>query len=410
MQTKRWSGGARLPSRSTLHKPRILLIDDDADLRRTTVLILQEDFTVLEADCGEAGLEKLRQTPVEAVLCDIRMPGLNGLQVLEKIKAAQPHLEVIMLTALGDARTAVQALKKGAFDFLVKPAEPEQLLNTCSQAITKKNLFIQNLALEAELESFRCDKILGRSKVMLALFAQFKKIARSPVSVLITGETGTGKELAARAIHSLSPRSRKPFVAVNCGGIPGELLETELFGHEKGSFTSAENRKYGKFELAQGGTIFLDEIGNMPMLMQAKMLRVLQEREIERVGGLKPIPVDVRFISATNEDLPQRIRDREFRSDLYHRLKVIPVELPPLRKRQGDIALLARHFLDRYNNLYNGHFQKISPDALKLLERYGWPGNIRELEHLMQRIITLEEGTVVLPEHLQEEFKISKKK
>lgn len=408
MQTKRWTK-AENPPKLTVKKPWLLLIDDDADLRRTTSLILEDNFNVLPAENGEAGLELLSKNPVDTVLCDIRMPGLSGLQVLEKIKTVQPQLEVIILTAIGEVSTAVTALKKGAFDFLVKPAEPEQLINICRQAVTKKNLFIKNLALQAELSDKRCDKLLGTSKPMLALFAQLKKIARTTAEVLITGETGTGKELVARAIHQLSPRAEKSFIAVNCGGIPGELLETELFGHEKGSFTSADNRKYGKFELAQGGTIFLDEIGNMPVLMQAKMLRVLQEKEIERVGGLKPIPIDVRFISATNENLAECIKHKTFRADLYHRLNVIPLEIPPLRQRKADIPLLARHFLTRYNNLYNGNFTHFLPETLKLLERYPWPGNIRELEHLIQRLITLEEGPALRPEHLPAEFRKKKK-
>ena len=407
MHTKRWQ--EEKSSTPPVIRPVLLLIDDDTDLRQTTTLILQNKFKVLEAATGKTGLELLRKNSVDTVLCDIRLPDLSGLKVLEKIKTEHPQLEVIMLTALGDAQTAVQALKKGAFDFLVKPAEPEQLLNTCIQAAAKKTLLLKNLALEAELDNSRCDKIMGQSKVMQELFVQLKKVAKAPVPVLITGETGTGKELAARAIHSLSPRAGRTFIAVNCGGIPNELLESELFGHEKGSFTSADQRKYGKFELAQGGTIFLDEIGNMPLLMQAKMLRVLQENEIERVGGAKSIPVDVRFISATNEDLEKCIQNKSFREDLYHRLKVVPLEMPPLRKRKGDIALLAKHFLAKYNSLYNGNFKKINPAALKLMESYSWPGNIRELEHLIQRIITLEEGTEVLPEHLPAEFKKRKR-
>ena len=405
MHTKYWSE-TKLPAL----KPLALIIDDDADLRQTIGLILAKNYTVIEAANGTAGLNELKKTAVDVVLCDIRMPDLDGLAVLENIKKSQPQLEVIMLTAVGDAKTAVQALKKGAFDFLVKPAEPEQLLNTCAQAVKKKDLVLKNLALEAELEPARYTKILGESKVMQELFKKIQKIAKTTAAVLITGETGTGKELAAHAIHALGPRAAKPFIAVNCGGIPNELLETELFGHERGSFTSAEERKYGKFELAQGGTIFLDEIGNMPLLMQAKMLRVLQEKELERVGGVKPIPLNARFISATNEDLQTCIREKKFREDLYHRLKVVPLEIPPLRERQGDIALLAKHFLARYNKLYHGNFTKISSAALDILEKYPWPGNVRELEHLIQRVITLEEGDTVLPEHLPEEFQPAKKK
>ncbi|MDR1323070.1 MAG: sigma-54 dependent transcriptional regulator, partial [Candidatus Margulisbacteria bacterium] len=318
MQTKYWS-----ETKTPVLKPTALIIDDDSDLRQTTGLILAKNYTVLEACNGTTGLNELKKTAVDVVLCDIRMPDLSGLDVLENIKKSLPQLEVIMLTALGDAKTAVQALKKGAFDFLVKPVEPEQLLNTCAQAVKKKDLVLKNMALEAELEPARCTEILGESKVMQELFKKIQKIARTTASVLITGETGTGKELAAHAIHVMGPRAAKPFIAVNCGGIPNELLETELFGHERGSFTSAEERKYGKFELAQGGTIFLDEIGNMPLLMQAKMLRVLQEKELERVGGIKPIPLNARFISATNEDLQICIREKKFREDLYHRLKVV---------------------------------------------------------------------------------------
>ncbi|MDR1452920.1 MAG: sigma-54 dependent transcriptional regulator [Candidatus Margulisbacteria bacterium] len=404
MYTKYWS-----ETKTPALKPIVLVIDDDADLRQTTGLMLAKNYTVIEAGNGAAGLGELKKTAVDVVLCDIRMPDLSGLDVLENIKKSQPQLEVIMLTAVGDAKTAVQALKKGAFDFLVKPAEPEQLLHTCAQAVKKKDLVLKNLALEAELEPVRGPQILGESKVMQELFKKIQKIAKTTAAALITGETGTGKELAAHAIHALGPRAAKPFIAVNCGGIPNELLETELFGHERGSFTSAEERKYGKFELAQGGTIFLDEIGNMPLLMQAKMLRVLQEKELERVGGVKPIPLNVRFISATNEDLQACIKEKKFRADLYHRLKVVPLEIPPLRERQGDIALLAEHFLTRYNKLYHGNFTKISPAALDILEKYSWPGNVRELEHLVQRVITLEEGDTVLPEHLPEEFQSVKK-
>ncbi|GBR74458.1 DNA-binding transcriptional response regulator AtoC [Candidatus Termititenax aidoneus] len=405
MQTKYWS-----ETKTPALKPVALIIDDDSDLRQTTGLILAKNYTVLEACNGAAGLNELKKTAVDVVLCDIRMPDLSGLEVLENIKKSLPQLEVIMLTAVSDAKTAVQALKKGAFDFLVKPVEPEQLLNTCAQAVKKKDLVLKNLALEAELEPARCTEILGESKVMQELFKKIQKIAKTTASVLITGETGTGKELAAHAIHAMGPRTAKPFIAVNCGGIPNELLETELFGHERGSFTSAEERKYGKFELAQGGTIFLDEIGNMPLLMQAKMLRVLQEKELERVGGVKPIPLNARFISATNEDLKICIQEKKFREDLYHRLKVVPLEIPPLRERHGDIVLLAKHFLTRYNKLYHGNFTKISPAALEVLEKYPWPGNVRELEHIIQRVITLEEGDTVLPEHLPEEFQPVKKK
>lgn len=380
--------------------PTLLIIDDEQDLRTSTALLLEKDFKIETASSGEEGLKKITAQPVDVVLCDIRMEGLDGLETLEKIKFRNPATEVVMLTAVAEAKSAVQAIKKGAYDYIVKPADNDQLKITCLRAAEKKELATKTQALEAELEHYRMGKMLGKSPAIQDVFRKIKKLSNSDVSVLITGETGTGKELVAQALHFEGKRKAKPFIAINCGGIPSELLETELFGHEKGSFTSAEAAKIGKFELAHGGTIFLDEIGNMPLTMQAKMLRVLQENEIERVGGTKPIPVDIRVIAATNEDLSKQIKLGKFRQDLYHRLNVVNLELPPLRDRREDIVLLAKYFFEKYNKEYNGCFKAIGADTWEYLKQYSWPGNIRELQHLFQRIITLEEGENILPQHL----------
>jgi two-component system response regulator AtoC len=385
-------------------KPTLLIVDDEADIRTTSRMILEKDFAVGEADSGKEALKKITKQPVDIVICDIKMAEMDGLVLLEKIKALSPATEVIMQTAVADTKTTVKAVKLGAYDYLIKPAEPDQLLNICRRAYEKKELLIKNQTMATQLAETQVGKMLGKSKVMQDVFGKIKKIADSEVSVLITGETGTGKELVARAIHDEGKRKTKPFIAINCGGIPAELLESDLFGHERGSFTSADNRKLGKFELANGGTIFLDEIGNMPVLMQAKLLRVLQERMIERVGGTDPIPLDVRIISATNEDLAKNINEGKFRSDLYHRLNVVPLPLPPLRERGEDILLLANYFLEKYNNRYNGTFTSIDESAARMLRAYSWPGNIREMEHLFQRITTLEEGPTVLATHLPIDF------
>lgn len=389
--------------------PSLLIIDDEEDLRTTTALVLEKDFQIITADSGEAGLKKVKEAPVDIVLCDIRMQGMDGIQTLEKLKVLAPNSEVIMLTAVADTQSAVKAIKKGAYDYIVKPADSNQLKITCLRALEKKELLTKNHVLEAELEH-RMGKMLCASSAMQEIFKKIKKLTNSDVSVLITGETGTGKELVAQAIHQEGKRKNKPFIAINCGGIPSELLETELFGHEKGSFTSADAAKIGKFELANGGTIFLDEIGNMPLPMQAKMLRVLQENEIERVGGTKPLPVDIRVIAATNENIPEQIKSGKFRQDLYHRLNVVNLELPPLRERKEDIALLAQYFFDKYNKQYNGSFKKISAEVWEYLKNYDWPGNIREMQHLFQRIITLEEDTEILPKHLPLEIFSAKSK
>ncbi len=395
-------------------KPVLLLVDDEEDVRATLALVFKKDFSLLEAGSGQQALSLISAKKIDVVLCDIRMPGLDGLETLTRIKKIAPTTEVIMHTAIADTSSAVKATKLGAYEYIVKPADHEQLKLLCLRAAEKKELVNKTQVLSARLERLEdhmLGKMIGKSPAMKEVFKKVTKLANSDVSVLITGETGTGKELVAQAIHSEGSRREKPFIAINCGGIPAELLESELFGHEKGSFTSAEATRIGKFELADGGTIFLDEIGNMPKIMQAKILRVLQEREIERVGSAAgPIKVNVRVIAATNENLPQMIEKGVFREDLFHRLNVVNIQLPPLRERSTDIDLLADYFFDKYNKLYNGPFLGIAKETKALLRSYRWPGNIREMQHLFQRIITLEDGDEILPVHLPLEIFASPKK
>lgn len=381
-------------------KPRILIVDDEADMRLSMCAVLGSQFKVSEAPDGPQALTFLKNNEVHLVIADIRMPLMDGLTLLEKIKEAYPLLPVIVQTAVNDIATSVKAIKLGAYDFLVKPCEPEQLISVCYRALENQFLLQENATLKAELARFDVGKMIGKSKAMQELFRKIKKIANTDVATLIVGETGTGKELVARALHLESERKQKPFIAVNCGAIPAELLESELFGHERGSFTSADTRKLGKFELAQGGTIFLDEIGTMPKVMQTKLLRVLQELEIERIGGTTPIKLDVRIVAATNENIAECVKQGVFREDLYHRLNVVTLQVPALRERDNDCVILAKHFLEKYNAKYHGSFQGFSPAAVTQFRAYAWPGNIRELEHVIQRIVTLEEGPLIEPKHL----------
>lgn len=381
-------------------KLRILIVDDEQDVRLSMRAVLESSFQVEDVASGTQALTFLKNNSIHLVISDIRMPVMDGLTLLEKIKSQYPLLPVIMQTAVNDIATSVKAIKLGAYDFLVKPCEPEQLASVCRRALENQFLLQENATLKSELARFEVGKMIGKSKAMQELFLKIKKIANTDVSTLIVGETGTGKELVARALHTESDRKQKPFIAVNCGAIPAELLESELFGHERGSFTSADVRKLGKFELAQGGTIFLDEIGTMPKVMQTKLLRVLQEMEIERVGGTATIKIDVRVVAATNENIKDCIKQGTFREDLYHRLNVVALQVPPLREREGDILVLAKHFLEKYNARYRGSFKAISSGAAAQLRAYAWPGNIRELDNLIQRIVTLEEGPLLEPKHL----------
>jgi DNA-binding NtrC family response regulator len=367
--------------------PRILIIDDQAPIRRVLRDILEnESYQVEDVGSGMEALQIIKEQDFDAVFCDIKMPEMDGIEVLEAIRE-ESDTPVIMISGHGTIDTAVDAIKKGAFDFIQKPPDLNRLLITLRNALDKKNLSAENKVLKkvVKLQS----QMIGVSAPMLEVKDMIEKVAPTSARVLITGENGTGKELVARQLHELSPRSRNPFIEVNCAAIPSELIESQLFGHEKGAFTSAIKQRKGDFELADGGTLFLDEIGDMSLSAQAKVLRALQENKIVRVGGEKDIPVDVRILAATNKDLKTEIEKGNFREDLYHRLSVIVIHVPPLRERKEDIPLLVESFVDTIAQNMGKAAPTFTPDAMEELQRYSWTGNIRELHNIVERLIIL---------------------
>lgn len=386
-------------------KPRILVIDDDESLQRVLRHNLEEEgYIVLLASSGEEGLRLLEEEEAELVITDIRMPGMDGVDVLRRVKELSPQVPVMIITAYGTVETAVEAMRIGAFDYITKPFNRAELKLKVKKALQIKELERENIRLKSELsDKFKFQNIIGSSEKMQKLFEFIKRVSVTDATVLITGESGTGKELVAKAIHYNSLRGEKPFIVVNCSSIPKELLESELFGHLKGSFTGAIKDKPGKFQMAHKGTLFLDEIGDMELGLQAKILRAIQEREVEPVGGRNPIKVDVRIIAATNQNLEEAVRDGRFREDLYYRLNVIPIRLPPLRERKEDIPLLVQYFLQKYSGGKNLEFSR---EALELLSDYSWPGNVRELENVCERLVILSTGKVInekdLPEKIRE--------
>ncbi|MBN2413014.1 sigma-54-dependent Fis family transcriptional regulator [candidate division KSB1 bacterium] len=366
---------------------KCLLVDDDINLSTVISHQLQGlGYMVTVANSGTEGIDKFKADFFDFALIDLQMPDMNGMEVLNFIRSFDEKIIIIIITAYGTVENAVQACQKGADDYLTKPFAREQLFFTIEKALKFRQLEKENLRLYFELEEkYQFDKIISKNKKMISLLEIAGRAAQSDAGVLITGESGTGKELLARAIHHNSPRKDKSFVTVNCPSIPETLIESELFGHEKGAFTGAFRDKPGKFEIADNGTIFLDEIGDLKPDLQAKLLRVLQEQEFERVGGVKPIKVNVRIIAATNQNLASLVRERTFREDLYYRLNVIPLHIPPLRERKDDIEILTKHFVNKYSD----HELKIHPPFLQKLKDYHWPGNIRELENILQRTIIL---------------------
>ncbi|MDP2689952.1 MAG: sigma-54 dependent transcriptional regulator [Deltaproteobacteria bacterium] len=373
-----------------MRRPVVLIVDDEEHIRRTLQLLLDEHYEVVTADNGSDAVEIVRSKGVDIVLMDINLPEMDGIEALEKIKEVDGDVGVVMLSAFDSAKQAVSALRKGAYDYITKPFEYEDLISTLKRYTDRLNLKSEVEYLKEELSSkYSYGDIISKSPSMKAIFGLIQKVAQTASNVLILGESGTGKELVARAIHSMGERGKKPFVAVNCGAVPAELMESELFGHEKGAFTGAHARKIGRFEYAHGGTIFLDEVATLPLPLQVKLLRVLQEKTFERVGSNSPITVDIRVIAATNMDLEQEARKGNFREDLYYRLKVVPIELPPLRDRKEDIPLLAGHFLEKHCRNLGRAVLKISKEALEALKMYSWPGNIRELENLIERLVVL---------------------
>jgi DNA-binding NtrC family response regulator len=380
----------------------VLVVDDEDSVRASVRAILEETCDVLEAGNGAEALRVLKDHEIDLVMLDQRMPGEAGIDVLPRIKAADPSTVVVIVTAVREVRTAVEALKRGAYDYLTKPFDVDDILMLAQRALEKRALEREVLYLRSALAgppdpgaAGAFEGMVGRHPVMARIYQLITLIAPTPTTVLITGESGTGKELVARAVHARSGRRGQPFVAVNVAAIPEALVESELFGHEKGAFTGAHARKVGRFELAHGGTVFLDEIGTLRLDLQAKLLRALQEREIERLGGVRPVPVDVRILAATNVNLKNAVRARTFREDLYYRLNVVPIHVPPLRERREDIAALVEYFVRKIARECNRDVRGVSAEALEVLTRYDWPGNVRELENVLHRAVVLTRSSVI---------------
>ena len=378
----------------------ILVVDDEPNyLVVLSELLKEEGFEVLTAQRGEEGLRIVEETDLDLVITDMRMPGMDGVELLRAVKSYNTNLPVIMITAFGEVEKAVIAMKAGAYNYLVKPFNNEELLVNIRKAIEHYSLVRENLRLRDEARiRFGFANIIGKNARMQEIYRLIEKVAPTPASVLITGESGTGKELVARAIHVNSPREKGPFISVNCAALPETLLESELFGHERGAFTGATALRKGRFELADSGTLFLDEIGDIPLLLQSKLLRVLQERSFERVGGDRSINVDVRIITATNRDLKNEVDEGRFREDLYYRLNVLHIHMPPLRERADDIPMLTEHFINKFAKMLSKPDLRISGEALRYLVGLPWAGNVRELENTIERAAILCSNDVIKPE------------
>ena len=369
---------------------KILIIEDEEPIRRVLVRILSDEdssFEIQEASDGKKGIDLIKKESFDLVLCDIKMPKVDGIELLQRTRKTNTTLPFIMLTGHGNIETAVESMKLGAYDFISKPPDLNRLINSVRNALEKKELVTENKLLRQKVA--KKYEIIGKSKPIMEIHSMVDKVAQTEARVLITGESGTGKELVAHNIHERSSRNKSPFIEVNCAAIPSELIESELFGHLKGSFTSAVKDRQGKFEAANNGTLFLDEIGDMSLAAQAKVLRALEENKIQRVGSQKDIPVDVRVIAATNKDLKKEIEDGNFREDLYHRLAVILIEVPELSKRKSDIPILISHFSKLISKEQGIETKKFNKDSLKLLEEYNWSGNVRELRNVIERLIIL---------------------
>jgi len=377
------------------------VIDDEANAAAALEALLEQDgYDVERANDGRSGLLLVERHDPDVVLTDLRMPGMDGLELLGRIKQLRPDAMVILMTAYGTVKTAVKAMKLGAEDYLGKPIDIEELGVVLDKALERKSLLAEARSLRERLEhKYRLDNLVGESPAMLAVFKTIRQVAGSSASVLLLGESGTGKELFAQALHQTSARHKQPFVKVACAALPETLLESELFGHEKGSFTGAIATRAGRFETADGGTLFLDEIGDISPTVQVKLLRFLEEREFERVGGNRTFKVDVRIVAATHRDLKKKLEDGSFREDLYYRLNVIEILIPPLRERPGDIPLLAHHFLRKYAEENKKDIKDTGDDVLALLLSHSWPGNVRELENAMERAVVLADGPALLPSH-----------
>lgn len=390
---------------------RVLIVDDDVDLLQTlSRLLTRRGYEVVAAENGEAALQTVQEVsakqPFDVIISDVKMPKMDGIELLRQAKAAAPDTEMILLTGYGTIETAVSAMKNGAYDYLTKPPNPDELLLTLKRITETRRLREMNVALRHEL-SAAVERVglVGEHPAMRRVYEMIDRVAESDVNVLIVGETGTGKELVARAIHQRSTRAKYPFIVVNCAAMPHELLEVELFGNERGAFTDARERRYGKFEVAHRGTLFLDEVGTMSLGLQQRLLRVTETKSFERVGGTETIEVDVRIVSATNADLLELVKQRTFREDLYYRLNTVTIHLPPLRERASDIPLLAQHFLEKHKGKIRREVKDIAPEALTALQHYPFPGNVRELEHLIQRALVLGRGSSITLADLPHEIR-----
>jgi DNA-binding NtrC family response regulator len=390
----------------------ILVVEDERDLREiVSAALTKEGHEVLESRNGEEALSLLKKKKVDLLVSDVVLGNRDGLELLQDARRLQPYLPVVLMSGYGTIRTAVEAMKLGACDFLPKPFELEELRRTVQEALEARRLESTGVSPRRKPAALRVDGLVGKGAWKEEITQIISRVAPSRATVLLSGESGTGKELVARAIHINSARSKQPFIAVACGALPRDLLESELFGHEKGAFTGAVGMKPGRFELADGGTIFLDEIGDFPFDLQVKLLRVLQEREFERIGGTRSLKVDVRVLAATHRNLGEEVREGKFREDLYYRLRVIEIHLPPLRDKKEDIPLLAEHFLAKFCRENGKHLQGISPEALESLTAYSWPGNARELENAIEHAVVLAppESEALIPELLPASVKSVKK-
>jgi two-component system, NtrC family, response regulator PilR len=381
---------------------RILVVDDEPSMRELlSIMLRKEGYGVEVAESRAAAAVALARGPVDMVITDLRLPDGDGMEILRHVKTASPETIVIVMTAYGSTQTAVAALKLGAHDYLIKPFDLDELRIVVRNAVERDHLQRENVRLKAELrERHGLERLVGASPAMAAVMDMLRSISGTTATVFITGESGTGKELVARAVHAISPRRDAPFVSINCGALPETLLESELFGHVKGAFTDAHQHKKGLFEVAHRGTLFLDEVGEMPQTMQVKLLRALQDKHIRRVGGTDEVEVDVRVIAATNRAVETLLSDGRMRQDLYYRLNVIHIHLPPLRERREDIPVLAHQFLERFSREMGKAVREISPQALEIMERHRWPGNVRELENVIERAVALETTSSIQAERL----------
>ncbi len=383
-------------------KPRILVVDDEESIREfLEIMLKKEGYEVTCAEDGAKARDMLTKKSFDLVISDLQMPNMTGIELLKHVKETYPELVFMMITAFGTTESAVEAMKMGAYDYLTKPFKIDEVRMNLQNALRAKSLEVENRVLKKELtKEYSFQNLVGNSEAMHRIYDLVKRVSQTPTNVLITGESGTGKEVVAKAIHYNGPLKDKPFVTINCGAIPEQLMESEMFGHKKGSFTGAVADKAGLFEVADGGTLFLDEVGELPVTIQVKLLRAIQERVIRRVGATEDIKVDVRICAATNRDLEEMVKEGTFRQDLFYRLNVINIRTPSLRDRRDDIPLLANHFLKKYNDRLTKNIGAISVEAMEMLKKYDYPGNVRELENIIERTVALEGGATILPESL----------